>query len=26
VRDEMKLVFEAYAAGRKDQAGRKVSV
>jgi arsenate reductase (thioredoxin) len=23
VRDEMKLVFEAYAAGRKDQAGNK---
>ena len=23
VRDEMKLVFEAYAAGRKDQAGSK---
>ena len=26
VRDEIKMVFEAYAAGRKDQAGRKVSV
>jgi len=25
VRDEMKLVFEAYAAGRKDQAGRKAA-
>jgi arsenate reductase len=26
VRGEIKMVFEAYAAGRKDQAGRKVSV
>jgi len=26
VRDEIKMVFEAYAAGRKDEAGRKVSV
>jgi arsenate reductase len=26
VRDEMKMVFEAYATGRKDQAGSKVSV
>ena len=26
VRDEVKKVFEAYAAGRKDQAGSKVSV
>ena len=26
VRDEMKLVFEAYAAGRKDQAGSKKSL
>ena len=26
VRDEIKMVFQAYAAGRKDQAKRKVSV
>ena len=25
VRDEIKMVFEAYAAGRKDQAGRKTT-